>query len=63
MLAGSLGLTGAAYLSATAAARTGAGLVRLLVADTIYPILAAKVITYQDWWGHIWDRVGGHGWI
>ena len=42
VLAGSLGLTGAAYLSATAAARSGAGLVRLLVADTIYPILAAK---------------------
>jgi hydroxyethylthiazole kinase-like uncharacterized protein yjeF len=42
VLAGSLGLTGAAYLSSTAAARTGAGLVRLLVADTIYPILAAK---------------------
>jgi len=31
VLAGSLGLTGAAYLSSTAAARTGAGLVRLLV--------------------------------
>ena len=42
VLAGSLGLTGAAYLSSTAAARTGAGLVRLLVADTIYPILATK---------------------
>src|SRR5437764_8077244 len=42
ILAGSLGLTGAAYLSSTAAARTGAGLVRLLVAQTIYPILAAK---------------------
>jgi NAD(P)H-hydrate epimerase len=42
VLAGSLGFTGAAYLSATAAARTGAGLVRLLVAETIYPILAAK---------------------
>src|SRR5256885_13768680 len=42
VLAGSLGLTGAAYLCSTAAARTGAGLVRLLVADTIYPILAAK---------------------
>ena len=42
VLAGSLGLTGAAYLSSTAAARTGSGLVRLLVADTIYPILAAK---------------------
>src|SRR5881296_1326985 len=42
VLAGSLGLTGAAYLSSTAAARAGAGLVRLLVADSIYPILAAK---------------------
>ncbi len=42
VLAGSLGLTGAAFLASTAAARAGAGLVRLLVADTIYPILAAK---------------------
>ena len=42
VLAGSLGLTGAAYLSSTAAARTGAGLVRLLVANSVYPILAAK---------------------
>src|ERR1700716_2863030 len=42
VLAGSLGFTGAAYLASTAAARTGAGLVRLLVATTIYPILAAK---------------------
>lgn len=42
VLAGSLGFTGAAYLASTAAARTGAGLVKLLVADTIYPILAAK---------------------
>ncbi len=42
VLAGSLGLTGAADLTATAAARTGAGLVRLLVAQTIYPILATK---------------------
>jgi hydroxyethylthiazole kinase-like uncharacterized protein yjeF len=42
VLAGSLGFTGAAYLAATAAARSGAGLVRLLVADSIYPILAAK---------------------
>ena len=42
VLAGSLGLTGAAYLTSTAAARTGAGLVRLLVADSIYPILATK---------------------
>jgi len=42
LLAGSLGLTGAAYLAATASARAGAGLVRLLVAESIYPILAAK---------------------
>jgi hydroxyethylthiazole kinase-like uncharacterized protein yjeF len=42
VLAGSLGFTGAAYLTSTAAARTGAGLVKLLVASTIYPILAAK---------------------
>lgn len=41
VLAGSLGMTGVAYLSATAAARSGAGIVKLLVADSIYPILAA----------------------
>ena len=43
VLAGSLGFTGAAYLTSTAAARSGAGLVRLLVGETIYPILAGKV--------------------
>ena len=43
VLAGSLGFTGAAFLTSTAAARSGAGLVRLLVGETIYPILAAKV--------------------
>src|SRR3989441_11834112 len=42
VLAGSLGFTGAAYLAATSAARSGAGLVRLLVAGQIYPHLAAK---------------------
>ncbi len=42
VVAGSLGYTGAAYLAATAAARTGAGYVRLLAAETIYPILAIK---------------------
>jgi NAD(P)H-hydrate epimerase len=41
VLAGSRGFTGAAYLSATAAARAGAGIVKLLVAESIYPILAA----------------------
>jgi len=43
VIAGSLGFTGAAYLTSTAAARTGAGLVRLLVGESIYPILATKV--------------------
>jgi len=41
-VAGSRGFTGAAYLTATAAARSGAGLVRLLVAEGIYLILAVK---------------------
>jgi hydroxyethylthiazole kinase-like uncharacterized protein yjeF len=41
-VAGSFGFTGAAYLCATAAARAGAGTVRLLVAESIYPILATK---------------------
>ena len=41
-VAGSRGLTGAAYLAATAAVRAGAGLVHLLVAEGIYPILAVK---------------------
>src|SRR5439155_6324109 len=41
-VSGSLGLTGAAYLCSTASARSGAGLVRLLVAQGIYPVLAAK---------------------
>ncbi|MDQ6748303.1 MAG: NAD(P)H-hydrate dehydratase [Candidatus Dormibacteraeota bacterium] len=42
VVAGSLGYTGAPFLTATAAARTGAGYVRLLAAETIYPILAMK---------------------
>jgi hydroxyethylthiazole kinase-like uncharacterized protein yjeF len=41
-VSGSLGLTGAAYLCSTAAARAGAGLVRLIVAEGVYPVLAAK---------------------
>jgi hydroxyethylthiazole kinase-like uncharacterized protein yjeF len=43
-IAGSLGFTGAAYLCSNAAARTGAGTVRLLVAEGIYPILATKCV-------------------
>ena len=42
VLAGSQGLTGAAYLASMGAARAGAGIVRLLVAQSIYPILAEK---------------------
>lgn len=42
VVAGSYGFTGAAYLCATAAARIGAGTVRLNVARTVYPILAVK---------------------
>jgi NAD(P)H-hydrate epimerase len=42
VVAGSCGFTGAAYLAATASARAGAGLVRLLVAEGVYPILAVK---------------------
>jgi hydroxyethylthiazole kinase-like uncharacterized protein yjeF len=41
-VAGSRGFTGAAYLCSTAAVRAGAGLVRLLVAEGVYPILAVK---------------------
>lgn len=44
VLAGSQGFTGAAYLASMGAARAGAGLVRLLVAQSIYPILAAKSV-------------------
>jgi hydroxyethylthiazole kinase-like uncharacterized protein yjeF len=42
VVAGSRGLTGAAYLCSTGAVRAGAGLVRLLVAEGVYPILAVK---------------------
>ena len=42
VLAGSQGYTGAAYLASMGAARSGAGIVRLLVAQSIYPILALK---------------------
>ena len=42
VLAGSQGYTGAAYLASMGAARSGAGIVRLMVAQSIYPILAEK---------------------
>ncbi len=44
ILAGSAGYTGAAFLAAEAALRTGAGLVYLGVPEDIYPILAVKCI-------------------
>ena len=43
MLAGSLGMTGAAALAAEAALRIGAGLVTLAVPERLYPVLAAKL--------------------
>ncbi len=43
LLCGSEGFTGAAYLSAMAALRSGAGLVYLGVPRSIYPILATKL--------------------
>lgn len=49
ILAGSTGLTGAAYLTSVAAQRSGAGLVTLGVPQSIQPIMAAKlteVMTY-----------------
>jgi holo-[acyl-carrier-protein] synthase len=42
VLAGSQDFTGAAYLASMGAARSGSGIVRLLVAQSIYPILAQK---------------------
>lgn len=43
VIAGSTGYTGAAYLTAQAAALSGSGLVTLAVGKTIYPILAVKL--------------------
>lgn len=43
VVAGSPGLTGAAALAATAAVRTGAGLVTLAVAESLSPIMAVKL--------------------
>ena len=43
VLAGSLGMTGAAALAAEAALRIGAGLVTLAVPERLYPVFAAKL--------------------
>ncbi len=42
IVAGSVNYTGAAYLAGVAATRVGSGLVTLALAQSIYPILAAK---------------------
>jgi hydroxyethylthiazole kinase-like uncharacterized protein yjeF len=44
VLAGAYGFTGAAYLSSMGAARGGAGLIRVCVAQAIYPVLATKCV-------------------
>jgi len=44
VLSGSLGLTGAAYITTEATVRTGAGLVTLLVEEEIQPLLASRLI-------------------
>jgi dolichyl-phosphate-mannose-protein mannosyltransferase len=37
-------------------------LVVLIMFWYFYPILAAGIISYQDWWSHIWYRIG-NGWV
>jgi hydroxyethylthiazole kinase-like uncharacterized protein yjeF len=44
VVAGAYGFTGAAYLSSMGAARGGAGLIRVCVPQSIYPILATKCV-------------------
>ena len=44
ILAGSKGMTGAAYITTQSAVKTGAGLVSLVVEEDIQPILASKLI-------------------
>lgn len=44
ILAGSMGMTGAAYITTEAAVKTGSGLVSLVVEKDIQPILSSKLI-------------------
>lgn len=44
ILAGSKGMTGAAYITTQSAVKTGAGLVSLVVEDDVQPILSSKLI-------------------
>jgi dolichyl-phosphate-mannose--protein O-mannosyl transferase len=37
-------------------------LVVLIMFWYFYPILAGQIISYQDWWSHIWYRAG-NGWV
>jgi dolichyl-phosphate-mannose--protein O-mannosyl transferase len=37
-------------------------LVVLIMFWYFYPIFAGGIISYQDWWSHIWYRVG-NGWV
>jgi dolichyl-phosphate-mannose-protein mannosyltransferase len=37
-------------------------LVVLIMFWYFYPILAGGIISYQDWWSHIWYRIG-NGWV
>jgi dolichyl-phosphate-mannose--protein O-mannosyl transferase len=37
-------------------------LVVLIMFWYFYPLLAGQIISYQDWWSHIWYRVG-NGWV
>ena len=66
VVAGSMGYTGAAYLAATGAARAGAGYVRLLAAEGIYPILAIKctevVVTHRGFAGAQIRDLHDEGW-
>ena len=44
VVAGAYGFTGAAYLSSMGAARGGAGLIRVCVPQSVYPVLATKCV-------------------
>jgi dolichyl-phosphate-mannose-protein mannosyltransferase len=37
-------------------------LVALIMFWYFYPLLAGGIISYQDWWNHIWYRIG-NGWV
>ena len=53
---GAVGYTGAPYLTASAAVRTGCGLVSLGVPKTIWPIEAAKCVSANGIFSQIFSR-------